>query len=324
MQITEQEVNNIIESLGKVKKEIHKVIIGQDEVIEQILIALIAGGHALLEGVPGLGKTLLVRTLARATNLDFKRIQFTPDLMPSDIIGTDILMENPETGKRYFEFVKGPLFSNLVLADEINRTPPKTQAALLEAMQEKSISFVGKTYQLEQPYCILATQNPLEQSGTFRLPEAQLDRFLLFIVLDYPQEAEELEILQQAPEQKILEVQSVFEKENWNLARNIAQQIPCSPDLLKWINTTVRNSRPQTTTLEVVKENVQWGAGPRAGQALLAAARARALLNGRLAVTKDDLQALLVPVLRHRIIVNYQAEAEGMDSVRVLELLFGS
>ena len=321
MQISEQEVNQVIENLGEIKREIHKVIIGQNEVIEQILIALITGGHALLEGVPGLGKTLLVRTLAKASDLDFKRIQFTPDLMPSDIIGTDILMENPETGKRYFEFVKGPLFANLVLADEINRTPPKTQAALLEAMQERSISFVGKTYQLEQPYCILATQNPLEQSGTFRLPEAQLDRFLLYVVLDYPQEAEELQILEQRPEQKMTEVQRVFDKSTWNLCREIAQQIPCSPDLLKWINQLVRNSRPQTTNSELVSEKVQWGAGPRAGQALLSAAKGRALLNGRLAVTQADLAALVVPVLRHRIIVNYQAEAEGINSIDIIQHL---
>lgn len=321
MQITEGQIEQLTQNFGKIKTEIHKVIIGQELVVEQILIALIAGGHALLEGVPGLGKTLLVRTLAKATDLDFKRIQFTPDLMPADIIGTDILMENPETGKRYFEFVKGPLFANLVLADEINRTPPKTQAALLEAMQEKSISFVGKTHQLELPYCILATQNPLEQSGTFRLPEAQLDRFLLYIVLGYPQESEELEILQQAPEQRIKEVQRVFEKEDWNIAREVARQIPCSPDLLKWINQTVRSTRPQTSELPFVKENVQWGAGPRAGQALLGAARANALLNGRLAVTQADLKAMLVPVLRHRVLVNYQAEAEGIDSTAVIDRL---
>ena len=321
MNITEKDIEQLVQKTNQVLKQLSTVVIGQEATVRNLLITLFAGGHALIEGVPGLGKTLMVRALAKTTDMDFSRIQFTPDLMPSDIIGTDILMEHPETGKRYFEFVKGPLFGNLILADEINRTPPKTQSALLEAMQEKAVSFSGKHHQMELPYCILATQNPLEQSGTFRLPEAQLDRFLFYLKLNYPSAKDELSIFTERPETKIDTLTPILSKTEIVHIQKIVQQIPVSPSIIEKVLKLVRNTRPEETTVAIVKEKVAWGAGTRAGLALLTAARARAFLNNRLAVLDEDIQALAIPVLRHRILLNYEAIAGKVTTDEIVEEL---
>ncbi|MTI31823.1 MoxR family ATPase [Cytophagales bacterium RKSG123] len=310
-------VDELQSRLGDLKGEIQKVIIGQEEVIDQLLITFIAGGHALLEGVPGLAKTLMIRTLARCVDLPFKRIQFTPDLMPSDIIGTEVLEEDPISGKRIFQFNKGPLFANIVLADEINRTPPKTQSALLEAMQEYEVTSAGNTFSLSRPYFILATQNPIEQAGTFPLPEAQLDRFLLNIQLDYPNEEEEFSILSgttgtlNAQVNKVMSAQEILE------LQTLVREVSISEDLLRKINLLVRSTRPKHTSIEVVKKYISWGGGPRAGQALVVSAKARALLKGRYAVVKQDIQELVKPVLRHRVLANFKAKADkkGVDEL---------
>ncbi len=310
----EQEVHILTEKLTNLKKEIGKVIIGQEETIEQLLITFLAGGHALLEGVPGLAKTLMIRTLAQAVDLKFKRIQFTPDLMPSDIIGTEILEEDHSTGKKFFKFNKGPIFANIVLADEINRTPPKTQAALLEAMQEFEVTYANKTYKLDRPFLILATQNPIEQSGTFVLPEAQQDRFLLYIKIGYPSESEETTVLKNTTGVRTHTLHKVISGEDILRLQHLVREVPISDDLITSVSTLIRATRPETTTDSYVKEWVNWGAGPRAGQAMILTAKARALINGRLSVTLDDLKHVALPVLRHRIIVNFRAESEGITS----------
>lgn len=317
MVLTEAELGSRLEQLVAVRKEIHKVIVGQEAVIEQMLIAFLAGGHALLEGVPGLAKTLMVRTLSQSLNLDFHRIQFTPDLMPSDILGTEILEEDHATGKKFFKFNQGPIFSNIVLADEINRTPPKTQAALLEAMQERSVTYGGKTYELPAPFLILATQNPLEQAGTFPLPEAQLDRFLLYVKLGYPTEAEEEEVLLRTTGKAAVEVNAILDGATLRELQEVVREISISNGLVKYAACLVRATRPQDSTVDFVKKWVQWGAGPRAGQALILTAKARALLHQRYAVTYEDLQVLAYPVLRHRMLLSFQAEAEGLDTDQV-------
>lgn len=306
------EVKTLTGKLKDLKNEIAKIIIGQEETVDQLLIAFLAGGHALLEGVPGLAKTLMIRTLAQAIDLKFKRIQFTPDLMPSDIIGTEILEEDYTTGKKFFEFNKGPIFANIILADEINRTPPKTQAALLEAMQEFEVTYSGKTYKLDRPFFILATQNPIEQSGTFPLPEAQQDRFLFYIKIGYPNEAEETSILKSTTGAKHPEVNKTITGEEILRLQQLVREVPISDELIGVVSRIIRATRPETTTNEYVKEWVNWGAGPRAGQAMILTAKARALQQGRLAVTLDDLKHVAMPVLRHRIIVNFKAEAEGI------------
>ncbi len=321
MNYTEENVQELVAQLPLLKKEIAKVIVGQEVVIEQMLMAFLAGGHALLEGVPGLAKTLMIRTLSEAIDLPFKRIQFTPDLMPSDIIGTEILEEDRNTGKHFFKFNKGPLFANIVLADEINRTPPKTQAALLEAMQEQRVTFGGETHELAKPYFILATQNPLEQAGTFPLPEAQLDRFLLYIVLDYPGEQEELMILQNTTGSRQLRPQPVLGAQEILLLQQMVRDLPMSNDLLVWVNRLVRATRPATTSSSFVKEWVRWGAGPRAGQAMVLTAKARALLQGRLSVIPEDVAFVAKPVLRHRILMNFKAEADGIGSDEAISQL---
>ncbi len=308
------EVKALTGKLDDLKKEIGKVIIGQEETVEQLLITFLAGGHALLEGVPGLAKTLMIRTLAQAIDLKFKRIQFTPDLMPSDIIGTEILEEDHTTGKKFFQFNKGPIFANIILADEINRTPPKTQAALLEAMQEFEVTYSGKTYELERPFFILATQNPIEQSGTFPLPEAQQDRFLFYIKIGYPNETEEKDILKNTTSSKKEKINSVITGPEIRRLQELVREVPISDELVSYVNRVIRATRPETTTNEYVKEWVNWGAGPRAGQAMILTAKARALMKGRLAVTLEDLKHSAFPVLRHRIIVNFKAEAEGIIS----------
>ncbi|TMM53760.1 MoxR family ATPase [Maribacter algarum] len=317
----QQEVETLTGKLTDLKKEMAKVIVGQEETIEHLLITFLAGGHALLEGVPGLAKTLMIKTLAQTIDLDFSRIQFTPDLMPSDIIGTEILEEDHTTGKKFFEFNKGPIFANIILADEINRTPPKTQAALLEAMQEFEVTYSGKTYELDKPFFILATQNPIEQSGTFPLPEAQQDRFLLYIKIGYPSASEENSILKSTTGIKKEKVKSVVTGKEIQRLQALVREIPISDELIDFTSKIVRATRPDSTTDDYVKEWVNWGAGPRAGQAMILTAKARALQAGRLAVTLDDLKHVAYPVLRHRVIVNFKAEAEGVTSDEVTKHL---
>ena len=317
----EQEVNSLTAKITQLKQEIGKIIIGQEETVEQLLITFLAGGHALLEGVPGLAKTLMIRTLAQAIDLKFKRIQFTPDLMPSDIIGTEILEEDQTTGKKFFEFNKGPIFSNIILADEINRTPPKTQAALLEAMQEFEVTYSGKTYALDKPFFILATQNPIEQSGTFPLPEAQQDRFLLYIRIGYPTEAEETTILKATTSSKKAKVESVLSGQEIIRLQQLVREVPISDELISKVSKIIRATRPETTSDEYVKQWVSWGAGPRAGRAMILTAKARALSQGRLSVTPDDLKFVAFPVLRHRVIVNFKAEAANITTDTVTQKL---
>ncbi|MDT0538259.1 MULTISPECIES: AAA family ATPase [Croceitalea] len=312
--VAEKEIKALTHKIELLKKEIGKVIVGQEETVEQLLIVFLAGGHALLEGVPGLAKTLLIRTLARAVDLNFNRIQFTPDLMPSDIIGTEIMEEDQSTGKKFFKFNKGPIFSNIILADEINRTPPKTQAALLEAMQEFEVTYSGITYKMDRPFFILATQNPIEQSGTFPLPEAQQDRFLFYIKIGYPTEIEEAEILKNTTGSKVDEIEKVISGDEILQLQKLVRQVYISDDLIAYVNQIVRATRPNTSNNSFVKEWVSWGAGPRAGQAMILTAKARALQAGRFAVNLDDLKRVALPVLRHRILVNFRAEAEGITS----------
>ena len=308
------EVEGLSEKLTALKKEIGKVIIGQADTVSQLLITFLAGGHALLEGVPGLAKTLMIRTLSNAIDLKFKRIQFTPDLMPSDIIGTEILEEDHTTGKKFFKFNKGPIFSNIILADEINRTPPKTQAALLEAMQEFEVTYGDKTYPLDKPFFILATQNPIEQSGTFVLPEAQQDRFLLYIKIGYPTDKEETQILKATTGTKKAQLNKVLSGEDIVRLQQLVREVSISDGLIQYVSDVIRATRPDTTSVDYVKQWVDWGAGPRAGQAMILTAKANTLLEGRLAVTLEDLQTVALPVLRHRVLVNFRADAEGITS----------
>jgi MoxR-like ATPase len=310
----EQEVNYYFDKIQLLKNEISKVVVGQHDVIDQVIIAFLAGGHALIEGVPGLAKTLLIKTLSDAIEADYHRIQFTPDLMPSDIIGTEVLEEDHISGKKVFIFNKGPVFSNILLADEINRTPPKTQAALLEAMQEKEVTYAGTTYQMKKPFFILATQNPVEQAGTFPLPEAQLDRFLLYININYPTAEEEREILKMTTSTKSNKVEPVISGDEIVKLQSLVREIHISDDLIEFVNEVVRSTRPKTTNIDFVKNGVQWGAGPRAGQAMILTAKARAVTHSRLSVTKEDISEVAYPVLRHRILMNYKAMAEGTVS----------
>jgi MoxR-like ATPase len=308
----EQEVNYYFDKIQSLKDEISKVVVGQHDVIDQVIIAFLAGGHALIEGVPGLAKTLLIKTLSDAIEADYHRIQFTPDLMPSDIIGTEVLEEDHVSGKKVFVFNKGPVFSNILLADEINRTPPKTQAALLEAMQEKEVTYAGTTYQMKKPFFILATQNPVEQAGTFPLPEAQLDRFLLYININYPTAEEEREVLKITTSTKSNKVEPVISGDEIVKLQSLVREIHISDDLIDYVNLVVRATRPKTTNIDFVKNGVQWGAGPRAGQAMILTAKARAVTHSRLSVTKEDINEVAYPVLRHRILMNYKAMAEGI------------
>ena len=319
--VTRSEIKKLLVALNNVRASIGKVIVGQDQVISEMLCGLISGGHCLIEGVPGLGKTLLVRSLADALQLKFGRIQFTPDLMPSDIIGTEIIEEDLETGKKIFRFNKGPIFANLILADEINRTPPKTQAALLEAMQERHVTYSGKTYAIEAPFFVLATQNPLEQSGTYELPEAQLDRFLLHIKIDYPAADDERSILEQTTGTHDLSVSSAMTSSQVMQLQEMVRQVHVSSSLFDYVNRLVRATRPQDTTVEQVTECVKWGAGPRGGQSLILAAKSKALLEGRLAVTRNDIQDMVVSVLRHRILLNFHAQAENISIGSVINHL---
>lgn len=326
--LTESDIQSQLAKLGQLRQAIAQAIVGQDEVVEQLLIGLLAGGHCLLEGVPGLGKTLLVRSLGQALELQFRRVQFTPDLMPSDILGTELLEEDHGTGHRHFRFQPGPVFTNLLLADELNRTPPKTQAALLEAMQERTVSYAGVTHALPAPFFVLATQNPLEQAGTYPLPEAQLDRFLLHIRVDYPSEREEHDILAQTTGSRSNEVPQVMHGDEVLALQARVREVHLGEDLLAWITRLVRASRPGTPgesgASEEVRKYVKWGAGPRAGQSLVLAAKARALLHGRLAATREDIIALAAPVMRHRLLLSFAAEAEQKSADDVIAALLRS
>ena len=307
-------VTALAEGHRALRREIAKTIIGQDEAVEQLLVSLFARGHALLVGVPGLAKTLLVSTVARILSLSFRRIQFTPDMMPSDITGTDILQDDPETGRRAFAFAPGPLFAHIVLADEINRTPPKTQAALLEAMQERHVTAGNRTYPLPDPFFVLATQNPIEQEGTYPLPEAQLDRFMLNIRIPYPTADEELEILRRTTGAEPTVPQVVLSAEQILAIQGLVRRVPVPEHVFIYARDLVRATRPgQPEATALVKKCVSWGAGPRAGQALILAAKTRAVLDGRFAAEVADVRALAGPVLRHRIVTTFHAEAEGID-----------
>jgi MoxR-like ATPase len=314
LEISESNLKILIHKISQLKEEIQKVIVGQDIIIEEMLVALLAGGHCLLEGVPGLAKTLMVRTMSQALDLSFRRIQFTPDLMPTDIIGTEILEEDHLTGKRFFKFNKGPIFANIILADEINRTPPKTQSALLEAMQEFEVTYGGQTYPLDRPFFILATQNPIEQAGTYPLPEAQLDRFLLYIKIGYPTAAEETRILSSTTGTMKNKVEAVIGAEEIKQLQALTREVSISDDLITYVADLIRATRPESSPVAYVKEWVRWGAGPRAGQALILTAKARALIHGRYAVVMEDLQTMAYPVLRHRVLMNFKADAENVTA----------
>ena len=299
-------------------EEVHKIIVGQAEVIDLILIALLSKGHCLLVGVPGLAKTLLIRTLARVLQLDFNRIQFTPDLMPSDITGTDILDDTTE-GRRSFRFIRGPIFSQILLADEINRTSPKTQAALLQAMQELHVTAGGQSHYLKPPFFVLATQNPVEQEGTYPLPEAQLDRFMFEVGVSYPSLAEEKEIVAQTTSNYDPQLEEIMNNDQILSFQELVRRVPAAPYVVEYAVSLARASRPDDETApDFVRQYVEWGAGPRASQFLILGARARALLRGRYAATIEDVRALAEPVLRHRILVNFRGQAEGHDSVSLI------
>jgi len=305
-------------SFNKIKAEIGKVVIGQDEIIKAVLIAIFSNGHCLLVGVPGLAKTLLVQTVANVLDLNFNRIQFTPDLMPSDIIGAEILGED-----RHFKFIKGPIFSNIILADEINRTPPKTQAALLEAMQEKSVTAAGYTHQLPQPFFVLATQNPIEQEGTYPLPEAQLDRFMFNIQLNYPAFADELTIVKNTTSNREVKLEKIINAAEIQYFQKLIRNIPVTDNVLEYAVKLAAKTRPNTTFASAIINNyVSWGAGPRASQFLVLGAKCHAAISGKYAPDIEDVQAVAEPILRHRIVRNYRAEAEGLSIETIIKDLF--
>lgn len=310
-------VSLLVDKYKSLQNEIKKIIVGQDEVVEQVLLAIFSGGHALLIGVPGLAKTLLVNTVAQALGLEFKRIQFTPDLMPSDILGAEILDNNRE-----FKFIKGPIFANIILADEINRTPPKTQAALLEAMQERAVTVAGHHYKLAAPYFVLATQNPIEQEGTYPLPEAQLDRFMFAINLDYPTFEEEVEVVKRTTTGSVSKVNSLFTAAEIIEFQQLIRRIPVADNVVEYAVKLVGKTRPNSATSpEIVRNYVDWGAGPRASQNLILAAKAQAALNGKFSPDIEDVQKVAVGILRHRMIKNYKAEAEGLSIEDIIQNL---
>jgi len=310
---------------SRLRDELGRAIIGQEAVVQEILTVFVAGGHCLLRGVPGLAKTLLIKTLAQAVHLKFNRIQFTPDLMPSDIIGTEVIEEDRATGRRDIRFVPGPVFANVILADEINRTPPKTQAALLEAMQEYQVTVNGVRYPLDRPLFVLATQNPIEQEGTYPLPEAQLDRFMFNIVIDYPSAADEQRILTATTGDAEPVITPVADAADIEAMRHLVRDVPAASNVIDYALRIVRASRPGGTADDgvppPVRQWVKWGAGPRAGQALVIGAKARALLDGRAVASPDDIRAVALPVLRHRILLNFQAEADGIDADQIVSRL---
>jgi MoxR-like ATPase len=308
--------------VGRLQHEVSRVIVGQHQVLREVLICLLAGGHVLLRGVPGLAKTLLIKTLAQAVDLKFSRIQFTPDLMPSDILGTDVIEEDMSTGKREIRFIPGPIFANIILADEINRTPPKTQAALLEAMQEFQVTVGGTRYPLARPLFVLATQNPIEQEGTHPLPEAQLDRFMFNVVIEYPSVDEEHRILAQTTSRVADEIKPVATGADLENARALVRDLPAADNVVSYALRLIRATRPADDSAPpVIREWVKWGAGPRAGQALLLGAKAAALMDGRSVPAPEDIRAVAAPVLRHRLLLNFQAEADGIDPDQVISRL---
>jgi len=310
------------ESVDKIKSEIGKVVVGQKDIIDQLLICLFSRGHCVLVGVPGLAKTLLIRTVAQTLNLSFSRIQFTPDLMPGDITGTEVIEDDRQTGKKAFKFVKGPVFANIILADEINRTPPKTQAALLEGMQEYHVTAAGNTYDLDLPFFVLATQNPIEQEGTYPLPEAQLDRFMFNLWLDYPSLDEEMDIVSQTTSPQEATVESVLESSQILELQDLVREVPVPEGVLDYAVRLVGMTRPGSEIApEFINKYMSWGAGPRASQYLILGGKARALTQGRFNVTEQDIITLAKPVLRHRIINNYAAEAEGLTTDKLIEKL---
>lgn len=311
-------IGKLVEKQYALKQEIAKVIVGQDEVVNQIVLSIFSGGHALLVGVPGLAKTLMVNTISQALGLNFKRIQFTPDLMPSDILGSEILDES-----RSFKFIKGPIFSNIILADEINRTPPKTQAALLEAMQEKSVTVAGHHYKLELPFFVLATQNPIEQEGTYPLPEAQLDRFMFAIKLDYPSFAEEVQVVKSTTSDVKTTVNALFSAEEIIEYQNLIRKIPVTDHVIEYAVTLVSKTRPNNPlATDFVKNYLDWGAGPRASQSLILAAKTHAAISGKFSPDIEDVQAVAFGILRHRIVKNYKADAEGVSEEDIIRKLF--
>ena len=318
---TENEIADLVAQVGALKESMGRVIVGQRDVIDLLVTCLLGGGHALVEGVPGLGKTLLVKSLAQATNMQFRRVQFTPDLMPSDIVGTEILEEDAATRRRAFRFQPGPVFTQVLLADEINRAPPKTQSALLEAMQERAVTFAGQTHPLPQPFFVLATQNPIEQAGTYPLPEAQLDRFLLRIDVGYPSEDEEMMMVGATTQAGLRDAPAAIDLDTLLRLQRLVRDIEISESMLRYATRLVRATRPADSPVEAVRKHVGWGAGPRAGQALVLAAKARALMQGRLAVTRDDIGAMLLPVLAHRVLRNFEAEADGIAIADILSAL---
>ncbi len=306
----------------QLRKEIGKIVVGQDDIIEQLLISLFSRGHCILVGVPGLAKTLLIRTLAQSLNLSFNRIQFTPDLMPGDITGTEIIEEDPSTRKKVFKFIRGPLFANIILADEINRTPPKTQAALLESMQEYHVTAGGVQHDLKMPFFVLATQNPIEQEGTYPLPEAQLDRFMFNLWLDYPAFQEELDIVSQTTTSRDVTVENVLDSRQIIDYQHLVREVPVPDSVLEYAVRLVTRTRPNTADApDFVNKYMSWGAGPRASQYLIIGGKARALAHGRFNVTEEDIRSLAIPVLRHRIVNNYAAEADGLNSVALISQL---
>ncbi|MDX1967976.1 MAG: MoxR family ATPase [Planctomycetaceae bacterium] len=317
-----QALKGLSSAYGRLRGEIGKAIIGQHDVVEQLLIALFCRGHCLLVGVPGLAKTMLVSTIGKILQLAYRRIQFTPDLMPADITGTDVLQDDPETGRRLFQFLPGPIFTNILLADEINRTPPKTQAALLEAMQERHVTVGSNTYRLPIPFFVLATQNPIEQEGTYPLPEAQLDRFMFQVVVEYPTAAEELRILKQTTGGEQPDLHVVLTGRQILALQEVVRKVPVAEHVFVYARDLVRWTRPkESDSPDFVREWVSWGAGPRAGQFLILGAKARALLEGRFHVTTEDVRAVAIPVLRHRIVTNFAAASQGIRSDQVVTKL---
>ncbi len=311
-------IQNLVQKRAELKKEIAKIIVGQEIVVDQVLLSIFSGGHALLVGVPGLAKTLMVNTIAQALGLDFKRIQFTPDLMPSDILGSEILDEN-----RHFKFIKGPVFSNIILADEINRTPPKTQAALLEAMQERAVTIAGHNYKLDLPYFVLATQNPIEQEGTYPLPEAQLDRFMFSIKLDYPSFAEEVQVVKSTTSDDKPVVNALFSAQEIIDFQHLIRRVPVADNVIEYAVTLVSKTRPDNPlSNDYIKNYIDWGAGPRASQNLILAAKANAAFNGKFSPDIEDVKAVAVGILRHRVVKNYKADAEGITIEKIIASLF--
>jgi MoxR-like ATPase len=313
-----QAVEKLRQARDRIKSEIKKVIVGQDVVIDELLIALLSNGHCLLIGVPGLAKTLLISTIARVLNLKFSRIQFTPDLMPSDITGTEILEEDQGTGKRNFRFIKGPIFANIVLADEINRTPPKTQSALLQAMQEHEVTASGETFRLDEPFFVLATQNPIEQEGTYPLPEAQLDRFMFNMYIDYPSAEEENQIVKNTTSAYSWQLEKVMGAEEITRLQQLARKVPAADHVINYAVRLARSTRPSENHLPYIKNWVSWGAGPRASQYMILGAKTRAILDGRFTPAIEDVRAVAKPVLRHRIVTSFNAEAEGVGTTDII------